>query len=124
MRYVCLIHRSDAAPGLLSDEDRRELLHAQWDYDEALRQRGKFVDAQILQPAGTATIVRMRDGCLKMSDGPLAETKTQVAGFLVIEARDLNDAIRLAAGMPLAKHGPVEIRPIVARDGTSLAEIG
>lgn len=112
MKYLCLIYTSAGNGAPLSEREQNALINEHLDYDAGLRQRGQFIHAQALQPPSTATIVRMRNGCLSMTDGPFAEAKEQVAGFLVIEARDLNDAIRIAAGIPSARHGAIEVRPV------------
>jgi hypothetical protein len=79
---------------------------------EGLRQSGKLIAAEALQPTETATTVRVRSGKMSVTDGPFAETKEQLAGFYLIEARDLNDAIQVAAKIPPAREGSVEVRPI------------
>ena len=77
-----------------------------------LRQRGLLVAAEPLQPVETATTVRVRNGRVTVTDGPFAETKEQLAGFYLIEARDLNDAIQVAARIPPAREGSIEVRPL------------
>jgi hypothetical protein len=81
-------------------------------YDDALRKAGHFVVAHALQPVETATTIRVRNGKLSTTDGPFAETKEQLGGFLLIEARDLNEAIQVAAKIPMARRGSIEVRPI------------
>jgi hypothetical protein len=81
-------------------------------YDEALRRTGHLLAAQALQPVETATTIRVRNGKLSTTDGPFAETKEQLGGFLLIEARDLNDAIQVAAKIPMGRRGSIEVRPI------------
>jgi hypothetical protein len=68
--------------------------------------------AEALQPVSTATTVRMRNGKLSITDGPFAETKEQLAGFYLIEAKDLNEALQVAGGIPAARVGSVEVRPV------------
>jgi hypothetical protein len=80
--------------------------------DAALRTSGHLVVAHALQPVETATTVRVRHGKLWATDGPFAETREQLGGFILIEARDLNDAIQVAARIPLARCGSIEVRPI------------
>ena len=82
------------------------------DYDEALRRSGHLLAAQALQPVETATTIRVRNGKLSTTDGPFAETKEQLGGFVLIEARDLNDAIQVAAQIPMGRRGSIEVRPI------------
>jgi hypothetical protein len=79
---------------------------------ENLRERGVLVAAEALQPIETATTVRVRNGRVSITDGPFAETKEQLAGFYLIEATDLNDAIAVASKIPPARAGSVEVRPV------------
>jgi hypothetical protein len=82
------------------------------DYDEAIRASGHCIASEALQPVATATTLRVRNGKLSVTDGPFAETKECLAGFYLVEARDLNEAIQLAARIPPAALGCVEVRPI------------
>lgn len=81
-------------------------------YDTAIRESGHCIASEALQPVQTATTVRVRNGGVAVTDGPFAETKEQLAGFYMIDAKDLNEAIRLAAGIPPARVGSIEVRPI------------
>jgi hypothetical protein len=81
------------------------------DYDEELRQRGHFIVAQALQPVQTATTIRVRNNKLSTTDGPFAETKEQLAGFIFIHASDLNEALQIAEKIPSARFGTIEVRP-------------
>ena len=96
----------------LSEAEKRELDINSLGYDTELAASGNLVRAQALQPPETAVLVRVRDGRISATDGPFLETKEQLGGFILIEARDLNDAIRIAAGIPLARHGTIEVRPV------------
>src|SRR3954454_21229665 len=107
MKYLCLVYLS--ADKLRAVPDRE----CQTSGDD-LRARGVLVAAEALQPTDTATTIRLRHGRLTITDGPFAETKEQLAGFYLIEARDLNDAIQLASKIPPAREGSVEIRPVRA----------
>ncbi len=105
MKYLCLVYL----------EDRK--LHAVPDHECAasgakLRADGMLLVAEALQPVETATTVRVRNGRLSVTDGPFAETKEQLAGFYLIEARDLNEAIQVASRIPPAREGSVEVRPV------------
>ena len=105
MKYLCLVY---------GDEDD---LHTVPDneclaYDEALRQGGRCLASEALESSRTAATVRMRNGKASVTDGPFAESKEQLAGFYLIEARDLNEAIQVAAKIPLARRGSIEVRPI------------
>jgi hypothetical protein len=89
-------------------------------FTDDIKKGGHFISGNRLKPADTATTVRVRDGRASVTDGPFAETKEQLGGYYVIEARDLNEAIQVAAKIPGAKHGCVELRPI-AEDPQTLA---
>jgi hypothetical protein len=95
----------------LSKQEWEGLVDAHLDYDEVLRQSGQFVIGQALLPVDTATTVRVRNGKLSVTDGPFAETKEQLSGIILIEARDLNEAIQVAAKIPSAQLGSIEVRP-------------
>lgn len=111
MRYLCLIHldekQLDAMPARELDALNAEHL----DYDDALRRSGQFIEAEALEPVIATTCVRVRHGRTSVTDGPFAETKEQIAGFFLVEARDLNEAIQIAANIPAARLGTVEVRP-------------
>jgi hypothetical protein len=116
MNYLCLVYGDENELHSVPD---RECL----DYDAAIRADGKCLASEALQPVDTATTVRVRHGKLSVTDGPFAETKEQLAGFYLIEAKDLNEAIQLAAQIPPARVGSVEVRPIrpireMAREGS------
>ena len=113
MKYLCLVYLDEeklaaayAGQGEhLSDEECLA-------YDEAIRKQGYCLASEALQPVRDATTVRVRGGQVSLTDGPFAETKEQLAGFYLIEARDLNAAIRIASGIPPARIGCVEVRPL------------
>lgn len=112
MRYLCLVCFDTKAIDSFNPEEWRQIQRDSGDYDAELERSGHMVMAQALQSIETATTVRLRNGKLSATDGPFAETKEQVAGFILIEAADLNEAIRIAGGIPLARIGSVEVRPI------------
>jgi hypothetical protein len=104
MKYLCLVYL---------DEDK---LHAIDDSEcqacgDGLRKSGHHIAAEALQSVDTATTVRVRNGKVSITDGPFAETKEQLAGFYLVDAADLNEAIRLAAKIPPARVGSIEVRP-------------
>lgn len=112
MRYMCLVHFDvdimlNAPKTEQQDLDRRSLA-----YDERLRTEGHYIISQAIQGGDSAVLVRVRDGKVSATDGPYIETKEQMAGFILIEARDMNEAVRLAAGIPIAEIGTIEVRPI------------
>ena len=109
MKYLCLVYSAEALLHSLPDSPKDPECHA---YAEAIHASGRMLAAQALEPVSTATTVRMRNGKLSITDGPFAETKEQLAGFYLIEARDLNEAIQVAGGIPAARVGSVEVRPV------------
>jgi hypothetical protein len=105
MKYLCLVYLDERRLSELPDEDCV-------DYDEAIRASKHCLASEALESVHTATTVRVRNGKVSVTDGPFAETKEQLTGFYLIEANDLNDAIRIAAGIPPARVGSIEVRPI------------
>ena len=105
MKYLCLVYLDEKRLPELPDEDCV-------DFDTSIRNSGHCIASEALQSVSTATTVRMRDGRMSITDGPFAETKEQLAGFYMIEARDLNEAIQIASKIPPARVGSIEIRPI------------
>jgi len=112
MRYLCLVYLEESALHALSASERQALIDEALDYDGALRRSGHYVASNALQSVQTATTVRVRNGKALITDGPFAETKEQLGGFILIEARDLNDAIRVAGKIPPGRFGSIEIRPV------------
>jgi hypothetical protein len=111
MRYMLLIYTSpekDTQPG---DEGRDELMAAYAAFSEEARRVGAIIAAHELQPVQTATTVRVRDGKVTLTDGPFAETRETLGGFYLIDCRDLDQALALAAKVPSAKGGSIEVRP-------------
>jgi hypothetical protein len=96
----------------MSNSDSQALDDESLAYDRTLRESGHFLAAQALQSVTEARTVRLRKGKLSVTDGPFAETKEQVGGFILIEAKDLNEAIQLAAKIPALRFGAVEVRPV------------
>jgi hypothetical protein len=115
MHYAILIYDEESANPAAAPADpsaAREVSAAYLDYSKMLRERGAFLDGDALQPATTATTIRIRDGQTMTTDGPFAETKEALGGFYLIEAKDLDEALELAAACPGAKWGSIEVRPI------------
>ena len=110
MKYLCLVYSEEAKLEGFADEECVA-------YDEGLRQSGHCLASEALQPVATATTVRLRNGQLSVTDGPFAETKEQLAGFYLIEARDLNEAMQLAGRIPPVRIGSIEVRPIRELEG-------
>jgi len=105
MKYLCLVYLDEKRLDELPDEECVA-------YDTQIRKSGYCLASEALQSVQTATTVRNRNGKLSVTDGPFAETKEQLAGFYMIEARDLNEAIQIASKIPPARVGCVEVRPI------------
>ena len=105
MKYLCMVYLDENRLDELPDEDCVA-------YDVAIRKSGHCIASEALRSVQTATTVRVRNGKVSVTDGPFAETKEQLAGFYLIEARDLDEAIQIAAKIPPARVGSVEVRPI------------
>ncbi|HKE38400.1 MAG TPA: YciI family protein [Casimicrobiaceae bacterium] len=105
MKYLCLVYLDEQRLEEVPDRDCMA-------FSEALRAGGHSIAAEALQSVHSATTVRVRNGKTSVTDGPFAETKEQLAGFYLIDARDLNEAIQLAAKIPPARVGSIEVRPV------------
>jgi hypothetical protein len=105
MKYLCLVYMSERDLDAVPD---RECIAC----GDALRQSGRMIAAEALQPVHTATTVRVRNGKVAVTDGPFAETKEQLAGFYLVDAHDLDEAIRIASKIPPARVGSIEVRPV------------
>jgi hypothetical protein len=112
MQYLCLVYQEETKLAALSEAEHDAIVSELRDYREYLRQSGHYIASSPLQPVQTATTIRVRNGQLSITDGPFAETKEQLSGVYLIEARDLNDAIRIASKMPPARLGCIEVRPV------------
>jgi len=105
MKYLCLVYGEEKKIGAMTDDECMA-------YDQGLRDAGRCLASEALQPVHTATSVRVRDGKVSIRDGPFAETKEVLAGFYLIDAVDLKDAIQVASQMPPARVGTIEVRPV------------
>jgi hypothetical protein len=112
MRYVCLVY-FDPQKVFGQGAEPEAVLRDSGAYNDELRASGHMVMNEALQLPDQAMTVQVRDGKMSATDGPFMETKEMLGGFIVIEARDLNEAVRIAAGIPLAKLGSIEVRPVV-----------
>ena len=112
MKYLCLICIEEKKLDALSVSEFDALNREARAYEEELRRSGHVVVAQTLEPVQTATTVRIRNGRVSTTDGPFAETREQVGGFFLVDAKDLNEAIRVASKIPSARLGCVEVRPV------------
>ena len=119
MQYLCLVYGTEDSlpvmqnPNPISRAEADALTQDSLAYDDVLRTSGHFIVAHALQSARTATTVRVRDGRVLVTDGPFAETKEQLLGFVLIEAKDHDDAVEVASGIPLARLGCIEVRSIM-----------
>jgi len=111
MKYVCLGYIEANKFETMSETERNAMLDECFAYDDVLRKNGHFAGGEALQSAQTATTLRWKNGKVSITDGPYAETKEQLGGILMLEARDLNHAIQLMSKHPGVKAGPFEIRP-------------
>jgi hypothetical protein len=112
MKYLCLAYEAEETFNAMPPGEWEELRQETLDYVESLRQSGQLIHTNALQSARTAATLRVRNGKLSVTDGPFAETKEQLGGFFLIDARDLNDAIHAASKWPGARFGNIEVRPV------------
>ena len=105
MKYVCLVYGEEKEIGKMADDECMA-------YDHGLRTAGRCLASEALQPVRTAVTVRVRDGKMSVTDGPFTETKELLAGFYLIDAVDLNEAIQMASQIPPARVGSIEVRPV------------
>jgi hypothetical protein len=114
MQYMLLIYHDEQA---LTETEREECYTESLQLAHELNQSGRYVAASPLHPTSTATSVRVRDGKRLVTDGPFAETREQFGGYFVIDARDLDEALGIAARIPMARRGTVEVRPVIELEG-------
>jgi len=112
LKYLCLVYGEEKEIGAMTDDQCMA-------YDQALRKTGRCLASEALQPVRTARTVRVRQGKVSITDGPFTETKECLAGFYLIEAADLNDAIQIASRIPPARVGSIEVRPVRELTSTS-----
>src|SRR5947207_3937049 len=112
MKYLCLIYQDEQGALKVPTAEMEKAMAEYWAFTDDIKKSGHHIASNGLQPTKTATTVRVRNGKVSTTDGPFAETKEQLGGFYLIEAKDLNDAIQVAARIPSARWGSVEVRPI------------
>ena len=112
MQYMLLIYNDETAEPKPPDPRAVAVFKEYGEFTEAIRKSGNFVTGAPLQPTSTATTVRVRDGKRLVTDGPFAETREQLGGYMVIDVKDLDEAIAIAARIPLARTSTVEVRPV------------
>jgi hypothetical protein len=113
MRYLCLIYDEERKLNGMSKAESDAFMGEYFVFTEEIKKSGHYVAGEALQPVATATSLRVRSGKLSTTDGPFAETKEQLGGFYMIDAKDLNEAISIAQRIPSVRFGTIEVRPIV-----------
>jgi hypothetical protein len=114
MKYMLLVYMDEHA---ISDEERAHCYVESAQLTQDLNAKGQYVSASPLHPVATATSVRVREGKRVVTDGPFAETREQLGGYYVVEAKDLDEAIQIAGRIPPARYGTIEIRPVMEISG-------
>ena len=109
MKYLCLVYSDENALHSLPDSPHDAECLA---YAQSLERSGQYIAGEALEPVDTATTIRVRSGKTSITDGPFAETREQLAGFYLVDAQDLNEAIRIASNIPPARVGSIEVRPV------------
>ncbi len=112
MKYLCLVYHDEQKLNAMSQSEYDALVDETMAYNEDMRQSGHYVASNALEFIQSATSIRVRDGKVSVTDGPFVETKEQLGGYILIDARDLNEAIRVASKMPPARMGGIEVRPV------------
>ena len=112
MKYLCLIYDDQSRWATMSKDEAEAIMGEYFAFTDGIRKSGHYLAGESLQPTQTATTVRVRNGKISTTDGPFAETKEQLGGFYMIEAKDLNDAIQVASRIPSARLGSIEVRPV------------
>ena len=116
MQYLLMVYQNEADLGKMDAAARKNLTAEYGVFTQSIVQSGNFKAGDGLQPTSTATTVRVRDGKMLTTDGPFAETREQFAGYYLIEAKDLDAALAIAARIPGAKTGSIEVRPVMIYD--------
>jgi hypothetical protein len=116
MQYLLMVYRNDAEFGKMDAAERQKVTAEYGEFTQSIIQSGHFKAGDGLQPTSTATTVRVRDGKTLTTDGPFAETREQLGGYYLVEAKDLDTALAIAARIPGAKTGSIEVRPVMVYD--------
>jgi hypothetical protein len=112
MKYLCLIYSDETRYPKMSPDELTAMMGEYVEFTRSIRASGHHAGGHRLEPTHTATTIRVRNGKVSTTDGPFAETKEQLGGYYMIDARDLNEAIQVASRIPGAKVGSIEVRPI------------
>ena len=113
MKYLCLVYFEGKIWDIMSQKESEALAEESFAYDQGLMKSGHFIAAEALDSVHTATTVRVRSGKVSTTDGPFTETKEVLGGFILVNARDLDEAIQIASKIPLARWGSIEVRPVL-----------
>ncbi|HMC78506.1 MAG TPA: YciI family protein [Vicinamibacterales bacterium] len=113
MKYLCLIYDEEKKLEQMPKSEGEAFMGEYFGFTEGIKKTGHYLGGNALQPVQTATTVRVRNGKVSTTDGPFAETQEQLGGYYLIEAKDLNDALQVAAKIPSARIGSIEVRPIM-----------
>ena len=113
MKYLCLIYDDEKRWDRMSKEEMTASYGKYYTFTEGIRSSGEYVNGNPLKPTSTATTVRMRNGSVSTTDGPYAETKEQLGGYYLVEAKDIDEAVAIAGRIPVGENGAVEVRPIM-----------
>ena len=116
MQYLCLIYDEEKKMAGMSKSEGDAFMGEYGAFTQSVKTSGHHLGGNQLQPVQTATTIRVRSGKMSTTDGPFAETKEQLGGYYLIEAKDLNDAIQVASRIPSAKTGSIEVRPIMVHN--------
>ena len=117
MKFMLIVHHDEEAFEKIEKEKRQQLLAESIELTHQLHAAGRYLSASPLHPAGTAVLVKVREGKPLVTDGPFIETREQIAGYFLINARDLNEAVSIAGRVPGARIGTVEVRPLIEIPG-------
>ncbi len=115
MQYLLLIYEAESEWNAISEAEKQKIYREYGELSKDLQKNGNYKGGHQLQPVSTATTVRERNGKKSVIDGPFAETKEQLGGFYMVEAKDLDEALAIAARIPSVRTGSIEVRPIVVR---------
>jgi hypothetical protein len=113
MKYLCLVYIDEKKLDALSKSELNALIDESLAYDEMLRKSGHYIASDALQPVHAATTLRVQKGKVSTTDGPFAETKEQLGGYYIVEAENLDEAVAIAARIPGARTGSIEVRPVM-----------
>ena len=113
MKYLCLIYENEQAWATMAQPESDAMMSEYFAFGDNFKKSGHVLGGNALQPTHTATTVRVRGGKVSTTDGPFAETREQLGGYYLIEAKDLNEAIQVASKIPGARTGGIEVRPIM-----------